>query len=65
MRRKIGVIVNYLYEGYQLKVLAGIFDAAKKLNVDILTFVGGNLYSEDIENQQRNKIYNLISKREY
>lgn len=61
MRKKIGIIVNYLYESYQLKVLNGIFNTAKRLNTDIFVFVGGNLYQEDIENKQRNKIYKLIS----
>ncbi|MFN3699472.1 MAG: LacI family DNA-binding transcriptional regulator, partial [Dictyoglomus sp.] len=61
MRKKIGIIVNYLYKNYQLKVLNGIFNTAKRLNTDIFVFVGGNLYQKDIENKQRNKIYKLIS----
>lgn len=60
MRKRIGVIVNYLYEGYQMKVLSGIFSFAEKLDVNILTFVGGNLNPEP-ENIQRNQIYKLIS----
>lgn len=60
MRKKIGVIINYLYEGYQLKVLSGILNTARNYNTDVLVFVGGNLNS-DIENIQRNKIYKLIT----
>ncbi|MEN2984977.1 MAG: diguanylate cyclase [Dictyoglomaceae bacterium] len=61
MRKNIGIIVNALYESYQLKILSGAFTAGKKLNVNLLTFVGGSLNS-DPESLQRNQIYNLISK---
>lgn len=60
MRKRIGVIVNYLYEGYQLKVLSGIINTARKHDIDLFIFVGGNL-NYDIENLQRNKIYQLIN----
>ncbi len=60
MRKRIGVIVNYLYEGYQLKVLSGIINTARKYSTDLFIFVGGNLNS-DVENLQRNKIYQLIN----
>jgi len=63
MRKKIGVIVNYLYEGYQMKILSGIFSKAEKLNTDIYVFVGGDLNPNNIESQRRNKIYDLISKK--
>lgn len=61
MRKRIGIIVNALYESYQLKILSGAFSAGKKLDVDIFTFVGGSL-TPDSENLQRNQVYNLISK---
>jgi len=63
MRKKIGVIVNYLYEGYQMKILSGIFSEAEKLNTDIYVFVGGDLNPNNIESQRRNRIYDLISKK--
>jgi diguanylate cyclase (GGDEF)-like protein len=63
MRKKIGVIVNYLYEGYQMKILSGIFSKAEKLNTDIYVFVGGDLNPNNIDSQRRNKIYDLISKK--
>ncbi len=62
LRKRIGVLVNYLYEGYQLKILSSLFSTAEKFDVDIFTFVGGNLDSDDPENLQRNRIYKLISK---
>ncbi|MGC9002199.1 MAG: diguanylate cyclase [Dictyoglomus sp.] len=60
MRKRIGVIVNYLYEEYQLKVISGIINTSRKYNIDLFIFVGGNL-NYDIENLQRNKIYQLIN----
>lgn len=63
MRKKIGVIVNYLYEGYQMKILSGIFSKAEKLNTDIYVFVGGDLNPNNIDSRRRNKIYDLISKK--
>jgi len=58
--KRIGVIVNYLYEEYQLKVISGIINTSRKYNIDLFIFVGGNL-NYDIENLQRNKIYQLIN----
>jgi len=60
LRKRIGVIVNYLYEEYQLKVISGIINTSRKYNIDLFIFVGGNL-NYDIENLQRNKIYQLIN----
>ncbi|MFN3699032.1 MAG: substrate-binding domain-containing protein, partial [Dictyoglomus sp.] len=61
MRRKIGVIVDNLYE-YQWNILSGIFDSAEKFNLDIFCFTGKTLNTPSLNERQANLIYNLPKK---
>jgi chemotaxis protein histidine kinase CheA/DNA-binding LacI/PurR family transcriptional regulator len=56
-RRTVGVLVDWLKDGYQNLVFAGVADAARELDVNLICFAGGVLGSELRFATTRNLIY--------
>ena len=59
-RGRIGFLVDSIEESYQSSVLAGVLDAGRAADVDVLVFCGGVLASPEAGVEQRNAVYDLV-----
>src|SRR4051812_25954357 len=57
--RTVGMLVDWIKDGYQNLVLAGVADAARELDVNLLCFAGGVLDSPARFGRQRNLVYDF------
>ena len=60
-RATIAVLVDWLKDGYQSQVFAGMVDAARNLDVNLVCLAGGVLRSPLRSGWQRNLIYNFAT----
>jgi DNA-binding LacI/PurR family transcriptional regulator/signal transduction histidine kinase len=61
-RPTIGILSNSLDYEYQVLIWAGVKAAAKELNFNVICFTGAEINSPNPIRQERNKIFELISK---
>jgi sigma-B regulation protein RsbU (phosphoserine phosphatase) len=59
-RPSIGFLIDALISGYQAAVWNGIFDVARGQDVNVISFLGGILHSQDHFESHRNVIYTLM-----
>jgi len=59
-RRTIAFLVDWLKDGYQNTVFAGVADAARERDVNLLCFAGGKLGSPHRFSNNRNVIYDFV-----
>jgi phosphoserine phosphatase RsbU/P len=58
-RATLGLLVDWLEDGYQNSVLTGVADAARRSDVNLICFAGGVLSSPHRSGVQRNAVYEL------
>jgi two-component sensor histidine kinase/DNA-binding LacI/PurR family transcriptional regulator len=58
-RLRIGLLLDFLFDEYQLKVWTGIVKATEDMDANLYCFPGGSLKSPFINSAQRNYIFNL------
>ncbi len=58
-RATLGLLVDWLEDGYQSGVLSGVTDAARRAGANLICFAGGVLSSPHRFGVQRNAVYDL------
>ena len=58
-RATLGLLVDWLEDGYQNSVLTGVADAARRADVNLICFAGGVLGSPHRHGVQRNAVHDL------
>ncbi|MBN1698058.1 MAG: substrate-binding domain-containing protein [Spirochaetales bacterium] len=60
-RSTIGLLLDWPGTPYQMKLWSGVADYAREEDVNLICFIGGAINSPYTYEQQRNKLYDLIS----